>query len=558
MADEQLVEVGNEVIAFPANMSQAQIEAILTNQSAKSSFTMGLGEPFAGAEQLAGKAAEYITSAGGLYPNEVSKSLADTNEMLRLRQLKDEEDLATARRIGGREGIDFARLGGNVLSPANLIGGLGAGNIAANIGIRNPAAIAAATGAGASLTTPVTSPDFWEEKTKQAIGGAVLGAGGQKVIEFSSRVLNPLISASEKKLRDLGITPTLGQTLGGIVQTTEDFLEVLPFVGGLIKNAKEDSYDSFRQGVLNKGLAKVDAKLPKNAKGYEAIQQAFKIKNAKYDEALIGTTFDLDNAALSKLSEKMVNASFDKPVQKEIYDNIITTTVFSRFGKSLSIDGQSFKNMESELNAKIFQYNKGDVNEQQIAEALKDTLQSLKSVFARQNPEKSSALRRVDSLHRDLTLIEDASKRSQTGKFTPENYNAAIKENAGGRKKRQFGRGQAYNQELATAGIEVLGNADGSVSHTAKQVVTGAIGGYGAYLSPQVSAIIAATSPLAYSKIGKLAADAVIAKRPEIVKQAGKAIADTSKTTGGLFAPELIRQYNIEDRKNSALAPFNY
>ena len=546
---EQIIDVDGELIAFPADMSDAQIAAIIKNQSAKprSSFAMGLGEPILGAEQLAGKAAQGIASLGGLYPNQFSESLGKTNEQLRLRQLADEEALMASRAAQGQEGMDWSRLLGNVLSPANLVGGVGAAKTAVSLGAKSPALVATAGGVGSAATMPVTGEDYALEKAEQLGTGAALGALGQKGIEFGSRALNPLVSAAEKRIRDLGVTPTIGQTLGGIVQSTEEFISSLPGVGKFVKNAQEDSYDQFRLGVLNKGLAKVDSKLPKGTSGYDAIQQAFKIKDVKYDEALKGTSFTLDNPALTRLLKTEKSLAFDLPEQKSIYDSIVQREIKDRFADNKPIDGQTFKRMESEIGKKVFEYSKGSPSEQQIAEALKTTLDEIKSVFRRQNPEQSSKLRRVDSLYRDLTLVEDASKRSQTGKFTPANYNAAVKENAGGKKKRQFGRGASYGQDVSSAGVEVLGGGEKDI---ARQIATGAIGGYGAYLTdPTVLASLSAITGAAYTKAGKKAMDALLVQRPDIVKQVGDLMNRTSRTTGGLFGPEILRQYNLEERK---------
>lgn len=542
----QLVEVGNEVLEFPDDMPDAQIAAIIKNQTGKSSFLTGLGETLTGGEQLAGKAAEYISSMGGLAPNEVSQKLSKVNEDLRLRQLKEEEALATSRALSGETGIDWSRLGGNLIG--GLPGGIGAEKAAIKLGLTNPAAQAAVVGGATSLTTPTSNENYWETKAKDAAMGTVFGPLGQKSIEYSSRLLNPLIDASEKKLRDLGVTPTIGQTLGGLARSAEEFLQMLPVVGEKINKAKDDVYDQYRNGIINKGLSKVGETLPKGVSGYDAIKHAIKIKDDKYTDALDGTSFTLDNAALTKLSNSFISPVFDKPDTKQVYDSIVSREIMGRFTNGTKVDGEVFKNMESALNQTIYKYKKGDVNEQQIAEALQATLNDVKSVFRRQNPTKASELRKVDSLYRDLTLIEDASKRSETGKFTPENYNMAVKENATARKKRDFGRGTSYGQDIASAGVEVLGDTKQNLT---RQIATASLGGYGAYLTDPITAsLFGILAPVAYTKGGRKVIDTVLTQRPEMVKKAGEIMKEASAKGGGLFGPDFLRQYNIEQRKN--------
>ena len=536
---EQIIDVDGELIAFPSDMSDAQIEAILKNQTKKSSsFLTGLVEPFTGLEQLAGKAVEAI------YPSE---SIKATNEALRLRQLADEEALAASRSSQGESGIDWARLAGNVTT--GLVPGMALERGALAAGVTGPLKRGAIVGAGEGAIMPVTDTDYWKQKVADIYTGAAVGGIGQKVISGASRILKPKVGEAEQQIRDLGVTPTVGQTLGGVVNSTEEFLAVIPFIRDFVKNAREDSFNQFRVGVLNKALKKVDEKLPADLTGYKPIQQAFDTVSKKYDEALKGTSFVLDNPALSKIAETSQKAVFDKPDTKRIYDAILESNVINRFKTGDKLDGQGFKRLESDINKKIWEYSRStNVDEQQIASNLRETLNSIKSVFARQNPEQSSRLRKVDAAYRELSIVEDASKRSQTGQFTPENYSAAVKENVAGRKKRAFGRGKAFNQELSSAAVEVLGGSD---KDQLSKIITGAVGtgggGYGVYATdPLVAAVLGGLTASSYTKSGKKAVDALIRKRPEIVKQVGELIDRQSAGLGGLFSPELIREYELE------------
>jgi hypothetical protein len=536
---EQIIDVDGELIAFPSDMSDAQIEAILKNQTKKSSsFLTGLVEPFTGLEQLAGKAVEAI------YPSE---SIKATNEALRLRQLADEEALAASRSSQGESGIDWARLAGNVTT--GLVPGMALERGALAAGVTGPLKRGAIVGAGEGAIMPVTDTDYWKQKVADLYTGAAVGGIGQKVISGASRILKPKVGEAEQQIRDLGVTPTVGQTLGGVVNSTEEFLAVIPFIRDFVKNAREDSFNQFRVGVLNKALKKVDEKLPADLTGYKPIQQAFDTVSKKYDEALKGTSFVFDTAAKKKLAQSL-NVRLDAPEQAQnTFRNIVDNNVLSKLNNNPKIDGQTFKKMESDLNTKIFKYSGSpNVADKEIADALRNTLSELKSVFARQNPEQSSKLRKVDAAYRELSIAEDASKRSQTGQFTPENYSAAVKENVAGRKKRAFGRGKAFNQDLSSAAVEVLGGSD---KDQLSKIITGAVGtgggGYGVYATdPLVAAVLGGLTASSYTKSGKKAVDALIRKRPEIVKQVGELIDRQSAGLGGLFSPELIREYELE------------
>lgn len=536
----KLIQVGNDVVEFPEDMPDAQIQAILTNQSKKSSFLTGLGEPFTGAEQLAGKIIEAVSP---------SPEVKASNEALRLRQLAEEQQLEAARRLRGDEGIDWARLGGNLVNPLSLVPGITTERALMGA-VTNPAVRAAIGGAVSSLTQPVTGQDYATEKAGQVALGTVAAPAMQKVFEGGARVLAPQIDASLKKLKDMGVTPTVGETLGGIAQSVEQFLEALPYVGNKVKAAKEDTFDDFRIGLINRAANKVDEKIPKGTPTYEAINKLLKIKDAKYDAALDGTTFSLDNPALTKISQTLQTQKFNTKEQEDLFNSILDNDFKSYFINGVKIDGQAFKEMESNLNKQIFAYkNSPNVSEKLVAQNLQDTLNTIKSVFHRQNPEKVTELRKVDSLYRDLVLIQEASARSKTGKFTPDNYNQAVKAASAGRKKRDFGTGRAYNQDIATAGVNVLGEPGSDLT---RQITTGAVtggaAGYGAYITdPVLLAAFMGAAPLAYTKSGKKLLDVALTKRPEAVRQVGEAIKLVSPELG-LFGPEFARQYNISTR----------
>jgi hypothetical protein len=69
------------------------------------------------------------------------------------------------------EGMDIARMAGNVAQPLNYIGG----GVPATL--RNRVAQAMTGGAAQGIMSPTTDEDFWQEKAKQAGIGATLGAG---------------------------------------------------------------------------------------------------------------------------------------------------------------------------------------------------------------------------------------------------------------------------------------------------------------------------------------------------------------------------------------------
>ena len=76
---------------------------------------------------------------------------------------------------------------------------------------------AALSGAAQGAIQPVNEPTgFGTEKATQIGLGAIGGKIGQSIASATGSVMNPLASKAEQTMRELGITPTPGQTLGGV------------------------------------------------------------------------------------------------------------------------------------------------------------------------------------------------------------------------------------------------------------------------------------------------------------------------------------------------------
>lgn len=144
-------------------------------------IVQGLRDPIDAAAQLLPRAGQFVTSAGGLAPNAVSQWFGKEAQSVDTGIRENEQAYEAARKATGQEGVDVARLGGNVLSPANLA-----------VATRLPAATTAIGRVGAGLVggatggalTPVTNQDtsFASQKTGQtALGGVAGGALGPVV-----------------------------------------------------------------------------------------------------------------------------------------------------------------------------------------------------------------------------------------------------------------------------------------------------------------------------------------------------------------------------------------
>ncbi len=508
----------------------------------QSGFLMGLKDPLTAGAQLLPRGLEFVTSAGGMAPNVVSQFFG--REAVRVDEMAKAEEQAyqEARKARGEEGFDIARLGGNVLNPANIAVGLRAGQAVGGV---SKARQAVAGGAATGVLQPVVSEDsFTEEKAGQAVGGAVGGALGSAAATVIGKAANPLISKAEQTMKDLGIQMTPGQILGGQYKDVERFAEVVPLVGSYISNAKERAVFQFNKGVINSALKKVNSELPADVIGRDAVQEANNIIDRKYDEVLSKIKFSMTSDTYSD-AVKAVNKAGLNPSQRAEVVSKLDNIVLQNFRTSARIDGQTYKGIESDLRKEALSYkNIATKAERDIGDALFDVLETMKKNLRRQNPEQTSALRRVDNAYGDIAVMRTAAANSgaANGVFTPKQYSTAVRQRDSSRNKTAFAAGQARGQELSDAALEKLGE-DATQYQTGRQVVQGF--GLGAALSSPPAALAAVvTAPVLYSEGGLRAMQVLLRSRPDAVREVGKILEKRASKEGSITGAQVLAEYN--------------
>lgn len=169
-----------EEFEFRARYEAEQKAAPTLRQKIQSSVPMrvvqGMRDPIDAGAQLLPRGLEQVSSGFGLAPNAVSEFFGKEAKRVDTGVSENERLYEQARKATGGEGYDFARLAGNVVSPAN-----------AAVASRLPAAASvggrvlqgAALGATGGALTPVnteTNPDFASTKAGQMALGAATGA----------------------------------------------------------------------------------------------------------------------------------------------------------------------------------------------------------------------------------------------------------------------------------------------------------------------------------------------------------------------------------------------
>lgn len=546
------VQVGNDVIEFPDGMTDEQIAQAISGETQvtppSSGFMMGLKDPITGGAQMLPRALAGVTSGFGAFENPVSEFFS--SEARRMDELARAEELAyqQQRQARGETGFDVPRLAGNVLNPATIVPAARATQLTRAKGFGTTAQTVAGGAAGGAMQPVTGEGSFGAQKTEQVGIGAVTAPIGEKVVAGAGRVLNPLVSKAEQTMRDLGITPTTGQTLGGQFGAFEEFAQNLPLIGESISNARQRTLFDFNKGVINKALDKVKDKLPANVIGRDAISYASDQVSNKYDEVLSKMSFDLDFATTSNILSSLSKKTNLSPSQRQEVAQTLNDVVLGKFSGQ-KLDGQTFKGIESDLRKKASNYlNSTTASEREVGEALSDVLGVLKKELYFQNPKQTPQLRRIDSAYSDLSVINIAAANSgaPSGVFTPKQFSIAVRQADKTRNKSAFAKGRAKSQQISDAGVQVLG--DQSKATLEGNIATRVAGGYGMLTEPVIAAGLVTGVPTMYSPAGQKALDALLRSRPDLVKRAGGLMSQTAPQTGAVLAPSTVFQYNRAER----------
>jgi hypothetical protein len=524
--------------------AKSSIKMIEGDANAPSSgFLMGLKDPISGGAQFLPKGLELLTSLGGSVPNPVSKFFGSEAQRVSEMVKAEEAGYQANRAASGSEGMDWSRLAGNVVNPANIAVGLRGAQAAQALGATGRAIPAAAAGAAQAVLTPVTSEgDYTTEKATQIGIGAGMGVLGEAAAQGVAKIANPLVSKAEKTMRDLGITPTPGQTMGGVFKKAEDFAQNLPLVGEQIRGAREKVLFDYNKAVINKALDKVDDKLPASVVGRDAVNYAAEQISNKYDDVLGKMSFNLDFKTTSGILSSLNKSNLTSDAQRQEATNVLNNIVLDKFSNS-KIPGTTYKQIESDLRKEASKYlNSASASDRNVGEALQNVLKTFKEELKSQNPKWTSTLRRIDSAYGDLSIMSKAAANTgaENGVFTPKQYQLAVKQLDVTRNKKNFARGLARGQELAETGMQVIGNPVNSTLEG--RLALSAAGGAALLSNPQVAIPALSATSAMYSAPGLKVTDALLRQRPELAKLLGQTIQQSTVPTGGLFGYPLSQE----------------
>lgn len=370
-------------------------------------------------------------------------------------EVQADEQAYQSRRMGG--GVDFARLGGEVLNPVNL--GLAyATKTPPGMSLAGRAGLGAVGGSLMGAATPTYGN---VSRGEQAGLGAVGGALGAPLSGGAARVVKPEVSPSVDLLRKAGVTPTVGQSMGGALQRAEDKLTSFPITGDAIVSARKRGMDQFQQAGYNRALNPI-GKNAGSEVGFEGMQNVHKELSNAYDNLLPKLSFKPDAQHTQEIANLRLAV---RPLGRsaKIFDNVLND-VKAMATPQGNMSGETFKRVEEKLGKEITALSKDTSYEKgKIADALKQVREIYRQGLNRSNPSQADELKKINEGWANYAILRRAAagaQAAQTGSFTPSQLMQGVQQSA----KRQgqavghgkLSEGNALMQDLANAGYEVL------------------------------------------------------------------------------------------------------
>lgn len=513
-------------IEGPEGATADQLGAFISSQSAdvkpksyiskSDRFVQGLKDPIDGGAQFLTKILpESVVQKG----NALNNWLADKTGLVgKLPEGGVNQQVKETNEKFKTDGVDWWRMGGNVLSPSNLAI---ASRVPVVAGLGSKALASGASGAASGALSPVASDDYWGEKQKQVGIGAVVGAALPAVGSAVSRVISPNASVDPavQMLRDNNVRITAGQALGGMSNRLEEKLTSVPFLGDAIASARNRAKDDFNKVAINRAVAPIGEKVDEI--GQEGVKKAGDLLSKAYDDALSQIKYvKFDQQFATDLQQLKGMAQNLEPGLAQKFDKVIADKIGTRLSGNGSMLAEPFKKVDSDLGKLATRYQgSGTAAEQEFGDAVAQLQSLLKQQAMRTNSGAAEALSKADEGWANLVRLEGASKAAMNteGVFTPAQLGSAVRQADKSVRDRSTARGTALMQDLAGAGQKVIGNKVPNSGTIDRGLAGGGLGAL-AYANPVVTGSLLGAGILGYTPIGQRIASGLVASRPQLAQ----------------------------------------
>lgn len=422
-----------------------------------------------------------------------------------------------SRKLAGRNGIDFARIGGNIVGTAPLLAAVPGGQAALMGRVLAGTVQGGAIGALNPVIGEKAQSDFWGSKLGQTGTGAAFGAATPVITGAIGRLISPLASRASSPaqlLRNEGVQLTPGQALGGTLMRLEDRAMSAPIVGDAIRSARTRGNESLNRAVYNRVLEPIGQTT--NKVGREAVDDVAAKVSQAYDDVLAKVSFRPDNAFSQSIANLRSMAAQLPEREATQFERVLQREVLGPLSKGRAIDGMTFKGIESQLTQQISKFKAApDAYQNDLGNALGEVLRSLRDNLVRTNPGQAQQLQSVNTAYANFVRLQGAAGKigAQDGVFAPQQLANAVRMADRTKRKGAYAKGAALMQDLSDAAQSRM-SAQIPDSGTAERLMANVLaGGLGYMANPAIPAGLAAAS-VPYLPGMSRAATAAIMNRP--------------------------------------------
>lgn len=561
----QLIDVpGHGEVEFPDDMSDEQIAAAIQptmlpkpsgGPGALSRFGAGLMDQVYGIGQMVSRAMEATPQTRALKtvaaPFQQAAGIpTDIDQAIR------EREQAYQASRGPAAGMDWARVAGNVVSPALAVRGAG---MAASLPQRILAG--AKQGAVSQAVMPVTGDDFVADKAAQVGLGAATGAAAGPIADRLARVISPLSTRAPGTLAAMpptqavrhaqdvqallseGVQLMPGQIAGGAARRIEEAATSMPIAGDVIRAAQRRGIESFDRAVINRALAPIGEKLPDDVPmGNEAVERTYELISRAYDKVKPNLRLQADARYTNELATVRGMAQNMHPAYKRQFENILKNEVDGKFTPHGLMSGEQYKGVDAALGQLARKFGRSqDANQNLLGDALQETQAILRRMALRQNPQAAPQLRAADAAFAQYRRIENAAARqgAKEGIFTPAQYSAAVRAVDASKNKRAFAQGRAMGQEFSTPAESVLAKTVPDSGTPLRLFTNLGAGGVGAAYTPDLLGTALGIGA-AYTRPGQWLLRNALTARPGFAEPSANLLQSALVPAGALALPPTL------------------
>lgn len=495
-------------------------------------FTSGLADPIHGGAAMLENAVRAISPGAVNAINKANNWLADKGIVGRLPEGGVQQQVREREQRLASGGIDWPRIAGNVASP-----------VSAAIAARAPQALTLAqrvmTGAGLGAISGGLMPEASgepAEKLKQMAFGAGGGAAVPAVAAGVGRVISPRASTNPlvQTLRNEGVDPTIGQTLGGWANRAEQKAMSLPIVGDAIRSARNRATDQLNTAVGQRAVAPIGGQA--QGTGRDLVNQVRTQLQDAYDDLLPRMTVRADNAFASEVGNlrNMVRTGSIDPNAARAFERILNNDVLGKFKGQQALTGQTLKQIESDLTNQASRFAAStDADQRIVGDALREVQRSLRTLAERNNPQFAAELQSINRGWANFKRLERAASYvgAEDGVFSASQLQSAVKALDKSKDKGRFARGGALMQDLSDAAKQVIGDSVPNSGTADRALLAGGALSTG-LLNPAIPAGLIAGAG-AYSPPAQALLRSLVTARP----QASQPIASLLNRTSPVLSP---------------------